>query len=286
MSFGWLSIFRAGSWKAFRKFALEEREDVEKRLKVIDAELRRIGEVTILWQREAGEDRDFTVTETREGFFVSGGSSLERLIQAYIAMGGNPFDISMFLQPDRVRVERDLRGRKQVTSDQPSGGVIYPITVDFYVGYTQVGGFLSVSKYPPRRMGGRKNPGTDSQAVSSRVRYMRRWLPQEIRTKRNNLEARIVKLCDLREQLIHERDVLIAQAVGGTIFSQPDRVAERYSEGFSVAKAVAVIDSFFFVKDLEDPGRFDFDSSNSAALTEMTTLFEDLESGEEEHTAL
>lgn len=284
MSFGWLSSFRAGSWIALRSFSLRERESVEKRLNVIKVELQRIGEITVLYERQEGEDGAYTVSEKRTGFYVSGGSSLERLLQAYVAQGGNPFDISMFLQPDRIQVEHDARGKKITTSDQPSFGVVFPESADFYTGYTFTGGYLSIRKFPPRRTGERRLPGDGAQPISSRVRFMREWLSQEIRYKRNELEARILKLCDLREQLLKERDILVAQAVGGTLFAQPDRVTERYSQGFSVAQIANVIDAMFFEEDPDDPGRFDFNSVNKVAMADITNLFVDEE--EEEFTAL
>ena len=74
MSFGWRGIFRKGSWKVFRDFVLQERRDIGRRLSVIRAELRRIGSITVLYQREidsvTGETR---VTEERVGFSVSKG---------------------------------------------------------------------------------------------------------------------------------------------------------------------------------------------------------------------
>lgn len=102
MSFSWTCMFRHGSWMEFRRFVLNQRQNVPSRVASINAELDRIGSVSILYKIEG--DR---CTERRDGFLVPPESSLGKLMRAYIAQGGNPFDISMFLQPDSFRFEED-----------------------------------------------------------------------------------------------------------------------------------------------------------------------------------
>ena len=103
MSFNWLNTFRTGQWLALRKFVLEERKDVAARIAVIDAEISRLGRVLVKY---APAD-DGEVSERRVGFWVQEGSSLGKMVQAYIAMGGNPLDVSMFLSPDSDYAHED-----------------------------------------------------------------------------------------------------------------------------------------------------------------------------------
>jgi len=286
MSFGWLASFRNGQWISFRSFVLNERRDVGKRLAVIGAELRRIGEVTVLFERETDPDGNITTTERREGIFVTSGSSLERLFQVYISMGGNPLDVSMFLQPDRTRLITNDQGVETTTSDGPHQGVIAPQSTEFYTGTIYEGGYLPILKYPPRRLGRRINVNDGTTYISSRIRKMRDWISQEIKYKRNRVEENIIKLVDLREQLIKERDELIPQAVGGTVYSVPTRHTGRFSKGFSVSEISAAIDALFFEEDPLTPNKFDFNTINRVALNNQPTLFEDDENGQEEWTTL
>jgi hypothetical protein len=286
MSFGWMTTFRTGQWKAFRKFSLEERKSVEARVRHINAQLTRIGEITVLYETQEDEDGNITATERRTGFSVSSGSTLEKLIQAYVVQGGNPLDISMFLSPDRVTVQRKSSGQETFVSPQPSFGVVYPVSSEFYQGPIYEGGFASILKYPPRRMGGRKDPGDGTDAISSRVDAAKKWIRQEIRHKRNLPEERIKKLCDLREQLIQERDEIITQAVGGTVAYIADRFDSIFSESFTLPQVVQAIDSIFFVESQDVPNDFDLTSVNVEALARQPTLYPDDEDGQEDNTAL
>ena len=119
MSFGWLGTFRQGSWQSFRTFVLNERRDVASRIRVIEAELLRIGEVTVLYGTTEEEDGSVTTTEERVGFSVSPGSSLAKLLQAYVALGGNPFDVSLFLTPDSTVILDPLGTEQTPTRTQP-----------------------------------------------------------------------------------------------------------------------------------------------------------------------
>lgn len=287
MSFTWDTIFRSGQWLSFRSYTLEERKNIESRIRTLDAQIKSIGEITVFYELQEDSEGNISATERRRGFSVSAGSSLERLVQAYVAMGGNPLDISMFLAPDRIGLIRLETGRETLSSTQPSFGVIYPESTNFYQGPIYVGGFASILKYPPRRLGGRKAPGGDNTSyLSSRVYYARKWVQQSIRYKRNSIEDRIKKLCDLREQLVYERDELIPQAIGGTVSYVASRFEDLYSEGLSLSQIVASIDSLFFVESEENPGEFDLDQINLDVLTTQPTIFQDDPDGREDNTAL
>ena len=289
MSFGWLGAFRQGSWQSFRTFILRERRDITRRISVIDAEILRIGRIVVGYRRTSDPiTGEITATEERVSFTVSRGSSLERLLQAYIALGGNPLDISHFFEPDRsVLISEDADGTPRMAEQYPYGGVVYPLSAEPNepVGIYGVhpGGFLSLRKYPPWRMGGRRELGTKMEPFVNYIHYARRWTQQEIRYKRNDLEARIVKLCDLREQLQKERDDILNQAFGGLISSVLSFNEDRFAKGLRVPSIVDLIDSLFYERD--ENGILDFDQENTTELSKHDNLWED-ELPDERNTAL
>lgn len=279
MSFGWLGTFRQGSWQAFRRFVLEERRDVAARMRVIQAELRRIGQVTVLYTTTVDADGAETVTEQREGFMVTPNSSLAKLLQAYTAMGGNPFDISLFLTPDAT-VLLDQTDVASDASGQPHQGVVYPTSAAYTTGSLYEGGYLVLRKYVPARVGGRKD--MDDSKFAGRVDVARRWVNQEIRFKRNDLEARIIKLCDLREQLLHELD-LLEVAVAGFSEAIPSLDPERIDDELTVARIVEGIDAVFYP--MSEDNTPDFTTENLTALGQFPFLMSDI-LPDEDNTAL
>ena len=100
MSFGWTLMFREGQWLELRSFLLKQRANVKERLEYIENELDKIGDVTVVYVREDENDVTTPMTEQRKGIIVEENTSLSKMIKAYVAKGGNPFDISMFLKPD------------------------------------------------------------------------------------------------------------------------------------------------------------------------------------------
>lgn len=274
MGFGWLGTFRQGQWQAYRTFVLNERRDVGRRMAVIQAELARIGEVTV----EFGTQEDGTVTEERVGFSVTEGSSLEKLLRAYIAQGGNPFDISLFLTPDSTFLTNEDDDDSEVQT-QPYGGVIYPKSGTYGVGTTYEGGFLVVKKYWPARTGGQRE--LQDSTVAAAVDLSRRWVNQTIAERVHDLEARIIKLCDLREQLLQELDAL-TMAVGGTAGDIPKLDEDFYSPDLGVAKIVAAIDSIFYETTNGVP---DFSTINEEVMQDYQSLLTDI-SPDEDNTAL
>lgn len=279
MSFGWLGTFREGQWQAYRSFILNERRDVGRRMAVIQAELVRIGQITVNYARKTDPaTNEVTVTEQRTGFSVSQGSSLEKLIQAYIAQGGNPFDISLFLTPDSTFITDETNDSSE-SPTQPYGGVIYPQTGSSAIGTRYEGGHLVVKKYIPSRVGGRKDLQDDT--VAGAVSVTRKWVNQTISHRLHDLEAKIIKLCDLREQLLDELDV-VTMAVGGMAGAMPVLNTDFYDAKLGVAKIVAAIDSIFYETSENVP---DFDTINNATLESYLSLMTNIE-GEEDNTAL
>ena len=281
MSFGWLGTFRQGSWQAFRKFILEERRDIEDKIAVIEAELTRIGKVTAVYAREVpGDDDNQTVTEERVGIQVSRGSSLEKLLWAYVALGGNPFDISLFLTPDATVVFDDSDGEQSQAGTQPGEGVISPEDGVYSVGAEYRGGYLNIKKYVPPRVGGQRF--LEDSRVSGLVSQVRKPYNQALRHKRNDLEWRIIKLCDLREQLLQEQEDL-SLAVAGEVVAIPERDEDQLENVLATAGIVSAIDRVFY--STASDGTADFDTPNSDALGRFPNLLADI-TPDEDNTAL
>jgi len=238
-SFGFMAKYRTGYYLAVRSFLLRERRSIPDRIAHLNAEIRRIGQVVVEYESVENEDGTVQVNERRQKFYVTPNSSLEKLLRAYIAFGGNPLDISMFLTPDLNAQVDETDGSPIATKQsQPYGGVAYPLSQNYHatndgpVSYDvqeqkvqesgaaltagdYPGGYLNLIKYPPRRLGGRKDPDEDSTMFANEMHNMRGWANAEIRHKLHNLESRIIKLCDLREQLTKELDLVLMQAWGG-----------------------------------------------------------------------
>lgn len=287
MSFGWLSSFRRGAWKELRSFVLNERRDVTQRLDVIKAELTRIGKITVVYAKEYDSvAQTVRVSEQRVGFTVTRNSNLERLLQAYIAMGGNPLNISQFLYPDRsVVLEFDDEGNPQIGSEYPLGGVVYPQTAEpnepegSFGAYS--GGYIPLNKYKASRTGGRNDTDADSEAFVNYISLLRRPVAQSLRTRVHDLESRIIKQCDLREQLFLEREDLLTQAYGGTLNSMEYFDEDRYSVVLRANRIIDTLDRIFFLDG--DDGFPDLDTTNTVALAQYSNLFTDKDPDESTH---
>jgi len=295
MPFNYLGTMREAQWRAFRNWILTERRSVAPRLRVIDAELRRIGRITVFYRRvrevmqtpDGAELEVENVTEEREGFVVTPGSSLEKLVQAYVAAGGNPMSISLWLQPDEVQftttedpqedpdddpneVFTDL-GPPSNPADQPYNGVIAPRSTDSYgAGGRYPGGLPTFIRDPYTLAGKYFQQGETGAKVAIKADHARRWAAQNL-TELGALERRIVKLMDLREQLTQERDTLIQQAVGGSVQSfplPPDQ--DRFARNLHLTRIVSEIDRTFYV--IGPDGEPDFDAINLGTPEEPTGI--------------
>lgn len=284
MSFGWTGFFRQGAWRTFRSFVLNERRDVLARVRAINAELVRIGEIRVLYGRTDPDDPASPMTETRIGLDVSANSSLEKLLQAYIAVGGNPFDISMFLIPDSFEVVTNEDGDVlEVREEQPYGGIVSPKTVDPVTSGLYTGGWLPLWRYPPRKFGNNITYVSESAEMTPAIHAARSWVTQEIKTKRNDIEARILKLCDLREQLRTERDEILPQAVGGVVSGIP--FGDNFAISFHVSSIVKSVDDVFYP--LSEQGIYDFSQPREPQENPpYPVLLEDAPTGEEDWTGI
>ena len=251
MSFNFLGTFREGSWRAFRHFVSEARRDASLRLESIEAEQARIGEVVVSYGDNPNDPTK--KTEQRVGLWVDSGSSVQKLIQAYIAVGGNPFDISMFMKPDSsVAVTDRQTGKTLYYEAYPYGGVASPQSKDPAKHALDLKGTLPFHKYHQNKTGRRAPDIYSAKVVAISVHQIRETFSQEIKHRRNELEARIIKLCDLYEQLEEEKE-LILRRLGDTSEIVTAEIFDLEDLDFSVARNLGVIDKNFYAEDLPDP---------------------------------
>lgn len=306
MSFGWLGTFRTGQWLSFRRFILNERKSVDSVINAINAELAKIGTIRVTYATVDEEVTDpltgatqtiSKVSELREAISVSRGSSLAKLMQSYVAHGGNPLDISMFMSPDSMIFKDGLdpEGNPDDDPDEdaetvsfeespyPYDGVVYPQSHTYSIGGVDKGGFAELKKYPPNRLGGRKNEGDLNSSIASQIRYARRWCAQSLNEKRNMIEARIIKLMDTREQLLRERDEVLVQAVAGTTESIPEYFdVDLFHRFLHVANIISSFDEQQF--DIDEDGFADLGTINLEKMAPRDTIFPD--DPEDSNTAL
>lgn len=248
MSFNWLGVFRVGSYRAFRTFSMHELRSAQTRIDTIDRELSRIGCCTITYHpNPSALAAGIRMTERRKSFSVTPNTSLEKLVQAYVALGGNPFDISMFLNPrDGIRWSVDEEGNNVMDQVQPHGGTVYPMdrAEENYRdgGLMDLGGHIPLLKNPKGRID-LNEPWAKAEGTATNIRAAREWLNQPLREKRNNLEWQIIKLMDLREQLEREKD-LIRLAAGGFV-TGIDRPA-AFPEEYTLSRILQRVDGMFF----------------------------------------
>lgn len=293
--FNFLGTMRQAQWKAFRDWTLTERKTVPARIQVLNAEIRRIGRITVFYRRRTelvqtptGAERELTaVTEERDSFSVTPGSSLEKLVQAYIAQGGNPLSISLWLQPDEILFttntdpDQDARdnpneqftdaGVESTPYDQPYGGVVAPRSTDSYGPGGRYVGSLPTFVRDINTLAGRYIDQADAGGkIAIRTDHARRWVRQEL-AELEHLENRIMKLMDLREQLIQERDDLIQQSVGGSVEDYPiPPDPSRYARNLHLSRIVTEMDRVFYTTNTD--GEPDFSSSNLGTAQNPTGL--------------
>jgi hypothetical protein len=239
-SFSKMGVFPAGYFRATTQWLLRERRDVAARIDTLQTELLRIGEVKMAYQ-PVQEGDDTRKTYRRIGFTVTVGSSLARLVQAYIAQGGNPYDISHFLHPDTTAWVETSDGKLARQEEYPGGGFVAPKSAAYNeplakplsddgsampeeTGYgAYPGGMMDTHRYNPGRLGGRLDRGSwDSNTVNRVMHDVRKWANKEIKTRLQDMEWRVIKLSDLAEQLTQERDHVLMEAFAGTLNGLPE----------------------------------------------------------------
>jgi len=264
--FHFSSIVRETQWRMFRNFVLTERRAVPPRLQALRADLARLGRVTAIYKRVTQVVPDAggatielqSVTEERVGFIVSSGSSLERLLQTYVVQGGNPCEISLFLEPDEVLLERteDTHPNERVTdagfpsvpADQPYYGVVSTQNTDSYgPGGVYRGGSPTFLRDPYNQAGRYFDASDAGSKIWNKIDQARRWTQQALQ-EMARLENMILRLVDLREQLLREQDEVLVQAVGGTVPGIPEP-GSRFATNVHIARLVHEMDSVFYPTD-------------------------------------
>lgn len=283
MSFGWTMMMRLGAWQEFRKFALNQRKNVEARIARINHDLARIGSIRVSYGVRDPNDPYSTLTEERVGLYVTEQSSLGKLLRAYTARGGNPFDISMFLIPDSYDFVEDAEGDLRYKETQPFGGVLSPESGDAISDSLTIG-LLPIWADPARKLGSKASVWDDpsTNEVGKRVIASKSWLTQEIKELRNDLEARIIKLCDLREQLLKERTEVLISCVGGLGGEEFD--PDRFLADNHLANIVTFFDKAFYL--LGEDGKPDFSRLRRYVEGKPKTLLDDAPTGEEKYHTL
>jgi hypothetical protein len=237
-SFSKMSVFPVGYYRAITAWLLRERRDVAARIATLTAEMERIGFVTVHY-RKVQEGNHSKATYQRTGFSVTEGSSLARLIQAYVATGGNPLNICGFLYPDSTDVSATEDGEGAFAQDYPGGGAPGAKSADYndplpedpedgseipqqsgFEGYR--GGMIDHPGYMPGRLGSRMDRGSwDYNTVTRTMHETRKWANKEIKNKLQNKEWQIIKLSDAWEQLKTERDEVLMEAFAGQLDGVP-----------------------------------------------------------------
>lgn len=238
-----MAAWPIGYFRSYSGWLLRHRRTIATRVSTLDAEINRIGFVDVQYN-SVSDDRGEIRTGEKIGMSVTSGSTLEKLLQAYIANGGNPFAISDFMYPRTTTITIDEDGYATRDERYPSSGVVFPLSddpndplpINGESGYgASTGGMLNSRFYYPARQGGRVSPGSyDHGALTKSMHQMRSWANQDIKEVLNDMESRIIKQCDLREQLVKERDEVLVQAFGGVLSGIQDIDVERFDTNLLV----------------------------------------------------
>lgn len=282
MSFRWITMVRRGSWQAFRKFALEEHQDFDRRTNEIDRQVALIGKISVFYKTDTETQE---VTQIREAIYVEEGTSIHKLCMAYVAHGGNILDISMFLDPSLTY----QRG-EELKHQHPLGGVISPLSGS--AGETTFSGnWVGLDKHYYWKVGKAEIPAPVLRKTGSRIQRVRLSIEKEIQAKRNRIEEKIIKLCDLREQLLKEKAYI--EMVRGRSpeieFSNQYNIAAMDRILWNNAKDIPINSDPESPRlyDITDINREDFEDDEGVALrTYFINVFEDAESEVYPYTAL
>jgi len=289
-SFNKLSRWPVGYFRAMSSWLLRNRRGLGIRLETLTAEIERIGFISVLYRAKELEGGARQFTEERIGISVSPGSTLEKLLQAYIAQGGNPFDISPFWHPDETAIAGfDSEGKPLLAGSYPHGGTVYLKSAEpnepqvnkttdtegnttyESTGYEAYpGGDAVVDRFYPARLG-QRGARTDLNIVTL-MRSMRDWANQDIKERVQDLEWRIIKQMDLREQLVKERDMVLQQAFGGSLNGLPGFDETQFNPGLTVPSLIQEMYDLLYETE-EDGAVVSFNASEKVPFLSFT--FED-----------
>jgi hypothetical protein len=164
----------------------------------------------------------------------------------------------MYPETNRV-IQKGTETRDKIEEEYPHGGVVAPMSAspvdplpsDDYSGYEgHPGGYLRSDSYYPARQGGRIDPGAyDHGTVAKTLHQMRAWANQDLKERLQDLEWRILKQCDLREQLVQERDDVLVQAFGGALIGLPAFEESRFNRDMQVQNLVQEMNQILYQMD-------------------------------------
>ena len=246
MAFNWLGMFGISDYMHLRSFLLNELRNVNSHALQIDVEIKRIGNAGVIWK----PDEDGNATEQRIGFYVDQAySTLGKLLRAYIAQGGNPFDVCDYFDPEEgVEWSDDVDGGWVMTYLQPYGGLLTVKTRENPTSGFDTGGELIWHKNPRLRIG--KSQAQDrAEPIAEHIVSARGWANAAIKQKRSNLEWQIIKLLDLREQLVHERRYVLGQAVAEMV--EDYDLDDEFTTKYTLKEHLKTLDSIVFAENAE-----------------------------------
>jgi hypothetical protein len=227
-SFDKMTVWPVGYLGAFSSWLLRNRKEISMRINTLNAEIARIGHVYVIYNK-VQDGESIKATETRVGFSVTPDSTVGKLMQAYIANGGNPLNISSFMHPDSTIIRQVLADGEIIKEEvYPNGGMVSPQSAEYYEPLAQPGtssgygasyaGYANTVRDYRTRKHVRTGAGHPmANEINTAMHFMRRWANQEIKERLQDIEWRIIKQCDLKEQLEDERDHILMQSFGGAM---------------------------------------------------------------------
>ena len=242
MAFSWLGMFGAHDYMHLRQFLLQELRSVDSHALQLDTEIKRIGRAKIVWAK----DDKGNATEQRLGLRVFPlNSSLAKLMKAYVAQGGNPFDICMYLDPD-TGVEFGANDDGSMKYHQPYGGLLTVKTRENPTAGFDAGGELIYHKNPRLRTGKEINQDR-AEVIGEQITSAREWANRAIRQKRSDIEWQIIKMLDLSEQLREERVNVLGQAVANMLSNWP--MSPAFAKKYTLQHHIRTLDKIVFKED-------------------------------------
>ena len=279
MAFNFLGMFATHDYLGLRDYLLQELANVNSVALQLDAEIDRIGTASIIW----AEDENGNATEKRLGMYITpSDSSIAKLMRAYIARGGNPFDICDYLDPEEgvaFVASEDNPEETVMVFTQPYGGVASVRTREEPTADFDDGGELIYGKNF-RLRAGKEIRNDRAEVIASHVASAREWANQGIKEKRNDLEWRIIKLLDLCEQLKIERKERLFHDVSGMLSSV--EFEEDYEYAHTLRNHISTIDKIVFEMDDEDVPKYGTCNLPNLARGEFDFIIPSRQKGEDD----
>ena len=129
--------------------------------------------------------------------------------------------------------------------------------------------------YAPRQGGRLDRGGTDFDTVTRTLHQIRSWANQDIKERLQDIEWRIIKQCDLREQLSKERNEILVQAFGGgSVEAIGPLDPNRFNQGLQVQVLIQTMNKILY--ETKEDGSVPSYGQPSATLDYLGFAFEDV----------